>query len=75
MEHKIKALVNGLGIGFLSNHKIQKYLISGELVVLAINKNAPDTPQYCSWRINNKGKAMRWFLNKILAQTELNSNP
>ncbi|SFD50329.1 LysR substrate-binding domain-containing protein [Pseudoalteromonas denitrificans] len=68
MEQKIVAILQGVGVGFLPSHKIKQYITSGELVSLAINKSAPVTSQYCSWRINNKGKAMRWFVEKILAQ-------
>ena len=67
MQHKIVAIIQGLGIGFLPTHKIQQYLDSGELISLKIDKEAPDTIQHCSWKISNKGKAMRWFVNKILA--------
>ena len=70
MEQKIQAIIQGVGVGFLPTHKIQHYISSGELVVLAINKPAPVTSQYCSWRTNNKGKAMRWFVDKILAAAE-----
>lgn len=70
IQQKIIAQLHGVGVGFLPKHKIQSYLNSGELVALPINKAAPETPQYCSWRINNKGKAMRWFIDKILAQSE-----
>ncbi len=74
MEQKITAIVQGVGVGFLPSNKIQQHLASEELVVVKINKPAPATKQYCSWRINNKGKAMRWFLNKILAQAEINAS-
>lgn len=68
MHYKIVAIMQGLGVGFLPTHKIQQHLDSGELVSLAIDKEAPDTSQHCSWKINNKGKAMRWFAERILAE-------
>jgi len=67
MQHKISAIVQGLGIGFLPTHKIHAQLDAGELVPLAIDMDAPDTSQYCSWKVNNKGRALRWFVDKILA--------
>jgi len=67
MEQKIVAILQGVGVGFLPSHRIIQYISTGELVPLTINKPAPVTAQYCSWHINNKGKAMRWFLNKILS--------
>lgn len=66
MEQKIAAQLQGIGVGFLPEHKIQPELIKGDLVALEIQKEAPSTPQYCSWRIANKGKAMRWFMHKVL---------
>ena len=71
MEQKIQAILQGVGVGFLPLHKIQQYISSGELVALKVNKPAPVTWQYCSWRTNNKGKAMRWFVDKILAKAKL----
>jgi len=68
MHYKIVAIRQGLGIGFLPTHKIQQHLESGELVALSINTEAPDTPQHCAWKINNKGKAMRWFVERILKE-------
>lgn len=67
MEQKKQALLQGVGVGFLPRHKIQPYLNSGDLIHLAINKQASDTTHYCSWHTNNKGKAMRWFVDKIMA--------
>ncbi len=69
MQHKIDATIQGAGVGFLPEHKILSYLHTGELVALDIDKEAPDTPHYCSWQTSNKGKAMRWFVDKILALT------
>jgi DNA-binding transcriptional LysR family regulator len=66
MEQKILAQSQGVGVGFLPTHRIQRYLDSGGLVSLPIDKEAPATPQYCSWRVNNKGKATRWFVNKVI---------
>jgi len=74
MEQKICALIQGLGVGFLPEHRAQRYINSGELVTLPLEKAVPKTTQYCSWKINNKGKATRWFINKILETKRLNRN-
>ena len=66
MEQKIKAQLQGVGVGFLPRHKIQSYLDSGELVVLKIEKEAPVTNQYCAWRSATTGRATKWFVDKIL---------
>ena len=68
MAQKIKAIQQGVGVGFLPRHKIQSYLDLGELVTLAIEKEVPVTHQYCAWRTNNIGRATQWFVEKILSK-------
>ncbi|WP_342805715.1 LysR substrate-binding domain-containing protein [Alteromonas sp. M12] len=65
LEQKISAQIRGLGIGFLPTHRIIKQLEAGELVSLPIAKDAPVTPVFMGWRINNKGRAIRWFIDKF----------
>jgi DNA-binding transcriptional LysR family regulator len=65
MEHKIAAQIRGLGVGFLPTHRITNYLETGELVSLKITKDAPVTPLFIGWRMNNKGRAIRWFIDKF----------
>lgn len=65
MEQKISAQVRGLGVGFLPTHRITNYLKTGELISLQINKDAPITPLFIGWRKNNKGRAIRWFIDKF----------
>lgn len=65
MEQKIAAQVKGLGIGFLPTHRIMNQLRTGELVALPISKDAALTPLFIGWRINNKGRAIRWFIDKF----------
>jgi DNA-binding transcriptional LysR family regulator len=71
MVHKISALIQGVGVGFLPEHRIKNQLESGELVLLPLEKPAKRTPQFCSWRTNNKGKAMRWFIDKIVNKAKI----
>ena len=66
MEQKIKAQLQGVGVGFLPKHKIAPYLDSGELVALKIDKEAPVTNQYCAWHSANTGRATKWFVDKII---------
>lgn len=65
MEQKIQAQLQGLGVGFLPRHRIQHLLDSGQLVVLAIEIEAPMTQQYCAWRTTNTGRAAQWFVDRI----------
>jgi len=65
MEQKIRAQVRGLGIGFLPTHRIINQLEAGDLTPLKITKDAPLTPLFIGWRTNNKGRAVRWFIEKF----------
>ncbi|MBB1362145.1 LysR family transcriptional regulator [Shewanella sp. SR44-4] len=65
MEQKISAQIRGLGVGFLPTHRITNHLETGELVSLKIAKDAPLTPLFIGWRTNNKGRAIRWFIDKF----------
>lgn len=65
MEQKISAQVKGLGVGFLPTHRIINQLETGKLVSLPIAKDAPLTSLFIGWRINNKGRAIRWFIDKL----------
>ncbi|MEG3755377.1 LysR family transcriptional regulator [Psychromonas arctica] len=65
MEQKISAQVKGLGIGFLPTHRILHHLKTGTLIPLSITKEAALTPLFMGWRKNNKGRAIRWFIDKL----------
>lgn len=65
MEQKLKALLSGLGVGHLPHHRVKEYLDRGELVAPPIDYTTERTPLHLVWRTNNKGKAMRWFLEKF----------
>lgn len=59
VEHKIKAIMAGIGVGFLPKHRIQNYLKSGELVALSLADPTPDVELLMVWRTVNKGKGLR----------------
>jgi len=65
MEQKISAQIRGLGVGFLPTHRITNYLETGDLIPVHIDKDAPVTPLFIGWRTNNKGRAIRWFIDKL----------
>ena len=70
IHHKILAIIQGVGVGFLPEHKIQPQIESGEMVCMTLENEAQTSIQYCSWKTTNKGKAMRWFLDKILSTSD-----
>ena len=65
MQQKIDAQVRGLGVGFLPLHLIRKLLNSGDLVALPWAKEIADAPLHLVWKTNNKGKALRWFVDAL----------
>ncbi len=65
LEQKIQAQVHGLGVGFLPRHRIESLLESGALIELPVEGDAVgenQMPIYLAWKKNNKGKALRWFI-------------
>jgi len=74
MQQKIQCIEAGIGVGFLPLHKIEKLLRNGSLVQIAVEEPPKETPQYCSWKTNNKGRAARWFIDKILAQAKVDQS-
>jgi len=71
MNQKILAQIQGVGVGFLPEHKIKNSLHSGDLVPVDILDKNHITPHYCSWKTTNKGKAMRWFIDKIVQEKRI----
>jgi len=74
MQQKIQCIEAGIGVGFLPLHKIEMLLKNGSLVQIAVEEPPSETPQYCSWKTNNKGRAARWFIDKILAQAKVDQS-
>lgn len=65
MEAKIKAHVQGLGVGYLPKHRIENLLSEG----LLIEKNAPllksKTYLKTAWRTDTNSKILAWFLEYL----------
>ncbi len=55
-EQKTVAILNGLGVGHLPRHRIEKYLSSRQLIELSIEPSNPEN--YIAWGLTNKGKAL-----------------
>ncbi len=65
MQEKIHCQLAGLGVGFLPKHRIQDELDNGQLVDLPFDPANPDTNMYIGWKRGNKGKALRWFADRL----------
>lgn len=66
VDKKIDAHLHGLGVGFLPLHRIKHHLATGDLVILQLaNYENRHAELSMSWRKDNKGKALAWFVDKI----------
>lgn len=65
INDKIAAQRAGLGVGFLPRHRIEHLLASGELKELELEDPSPDSDLHVAWRRGDKGRALRWFINRL----------
>ncbi len=65
LQDKVLAQKAGLGIGFVPRVAIEAELASGSMVQLDVEDVESNTTLYLGWRRGQKGKALRWFLNKL----------
>lgn len=63
MGAKIRAQVDGLGVGFLPSHRIQQELADGLLIPLNMPTSV-DTA-VTAWRKGTQGPALEWFVERI----------
>lgn len=67
VEQKIKAIVAGLGGGYLPINRIQHLLVSGELVAVDMTEQLPENELFIAWIIVNKGKGLQQLLDLLTA--------
>ncbi len=67
MQEKINCQLAGLGVGFLPTHRIQDQLANGQLIALPFEQASPNTDMYIGWKRGNKGRALRWFAERLEA--------
>ena len=65
ITEKINAQCLGLGIGFLPVHRIQDRLEQGQLIVLPVENAIPTEAINMAWKTSNKGKVLRWFIERL----------
>lgn len=64
---KEEALVAGLGIGTLPEHRLAPLVETGKLVVLRTRVVREPAAFVMAWKTSGGGRARRWFLNRIPA--------
>ena len=65
LQDKIAAQKAGLGVGYLPRTSIQTDLDSGEMIELLVKDVETSTTHYLAWRRSEKGKAAKWFIEKL----------
>ncbi len=66
ITEKIHAQCLGLGVGFLPFHRIQDKLEQGMLINLPVENTIPKEAIHMAWKTSNKGKVLRWFIDKVI---------
>lgn len=65
IEHKIDVQCKGLGVGYLPRHRIIEELADGRLEALTLDAPRPPVELSVAWRRNNKGKGLKWFVDRL----------
>lgn len=65
MRMKISFQVAGLGVGYLPAHLAQAQIDAKRLVIKQVLESKTDVQMFIAWRTGNKGKALRWWLDKL----------
>jgi DNA-binding transcriptional LysR family regulator len=66
MDQKIQAILAGIGIGNVPQHRIQAYLDEGRLLPLDIEQKG-SSESFLAWKISNKGKGLKAITDKLIA--------
>jgi len=77
MQSKVKAQIQGLGIGYIPRPIIQKEIEAGKLITRTVENMTNKIEIFAAWRSDHKGKALKWFIDKLNAseiQNHLLSN-
>lgn len=65
-NHKLLALISGLGCGFMPRHIVEPYLKSGVLIAKQTTSSRQKDLAYLGWCNTSEGIASRWWREKIL---------
>ena len=67
MNSKVKAQINGLGVGYLPKYLADEQVALGKLVIKEVAESKPEVLMYYAWRSQNKtmGKAKQWFIKRL----------
>jgi DNA-binding transcriptional LysR family regulator len=68
LASKVAAQVAGLGCGYLPAHAAAPLVKAKRLLVKAVEEVTPVGNLYYAWRSEEKGRALRWFLERLKHQ-------
>ncbi len=66
MRAKRKAQEAGLGVGHLPRYFALSSVAAGRLIIKQVEEVKPPLPLYIAWRSNQPGKALEWFLQRLV---------
>lgn len=64
MRCKLRAQMDGLGVGYLPKNMAEYHANRGELVIKQVAEPKPEAPIFLAWRTNG-GKAQQWLLKQF----------
>ena len=65
MREKIEFQCAGFGVGYLPVHMVREEVAAGKLVVKQALETKPQAQMFLAWRTADKGRALRWFLDRL----------
>jgi DNA-binding transcriptional LysR family regulator len=67
MNSKVKAQINGLGVGYLPKYLADEQVALGKLIIKEVAESKPEVLMYYAWRSQNKtmGKAKQWLIKRL----------
>jgi DNA-binding transcriptional LysR family regulator len=66
LNHKIAAILSGIGIGYLPKYMADPFIKANQLAQVITTENTPPQDLYIAWKLTNKGKGLR-KLTQILS--------
>lgn len=65
LDAKIKAQINGLGVGYLPKHRIKNLLKKGLLIEKKVDSQKSRTHLKAAWRTDTNSQILKWFLGEL----------
>ncbi len=65
LADKVEAHRVGLGVGYVPRFMVEEDLAQGRLVTRRVESSVPHPQISLAWRTRDKGKALKWFLDRL----------